>query len=261
MTDAYAFDQAGTDERARLAGLEAALDEGTRGHLIRLGARAGARCLEVGAGAGTVAFWLAEQVAPGGAVVATDLDTRFLESQAASRPGLVEIRKHDLTADDLPGGFDLVSARWFVHWMPNKAQALTRLVGALRPGGAFLIEEPDFVTLFDTADPPALRRVALAAVEYLEATFPVEGRYGRRLLDDLGNLGLGDVTAEGRSLVVRGGSRPTDFIRLTLEKCRAVLLAEQRTTEADFEEATEALRDPRRSIIMPMTVAAWGWRP
>ena len=36
MTDAYAFDQAWTDERARLAGLEAALDEGTRGHLIRL---------------------------------------------------------------------------------------------------------------------------------------------------------------------------------------------------------------------------------
>jgi SAM-dependent methyltransferase len=261
MTEAYAFDQAWTDERTRLAGLEAALDQGTRGHLARLGARPGARCLEVGAGAGTVAFWLAEQVAPGGAVVATDIDTRFLEFQASSRPGAVEILKHDLTAEDLPGGFDLVSARWFVHWMPNKPQALSRLVSALRPGGAFLIEEPDFVTLFNTADPPALRRVSLAAVEYLEATFPVEGQYGRRLLDDVGNLGLSDVTAEGRSLVVRGGSHPTDFIRLTLEKCRTVLLAEQIITEAEFAEATEALRDPRRSIMMPMTVAAWGWRP
>jgi SAM-dependent methyltransferase len=261
MTDAYAFDQAWTYERARLAGLEAALDRGTRGHLIRLGARPGARCLEVGAGAGTVAFWLAEQVAPGGAVVAADLDTRFLECQASCRPGVVEILKHDLTADDLPGGFDLVSARWLVHWMPNKPQALSRLVSALRPGGALLVEEPDFVNLFNTGAPPALRRVTLAAIEYLEATFGVETHYGRRLLDDFGNLGLGDVTAEGRSLVVRGGSRPTNFIRLTLEKCRAVLLAEGTTTEADFAEATEALGDPRRSIMMPMTVAAWGWRP
>jgi SAM-dependent methyltransferase len=261
MTDAYAFDQAWTHERARLAGLEAALDQGTRGHLIRLGARPGARCLEVGAGAGTVAFWLAEQVAPGGAVVAADIDNRFLEFEASSRPGVVEILKRDLTAENLPEGFDLVSARWFVHWMPNKRQALSRLVSALRPGGAFLVEEPDFVTLCNTADPPALRQVTLAALEYLEATFGVEVHYGRRLVDDLGNLGLGDVTAEGRSLVVRGGSRPTDFIRLTLERCRAALLAEHRTTEAEFAEATDALGDPRRSIMMPMTVAAWGWRP
>jgi ubiquinone/menaquinone biosynthesis C-methylase UbiE len=259
MTDAYGFDQAWKDERARLAGLEAALDQGTRGHLIRLGARSGARCLEVGAGAGTVAFWLAEQVAPGGAVVATDIDTRFLEFQASSRPG-VEILKHDLTAEELPDGFDLVSARWFVHWMPNKPQALSRLVNSLRPGGALLVEEPDFVTVFNTAQPLALRRVARAAVEYLEATYPVEGEYGRRLVDDLGNLALRDVQAEGRSLVVHGGSVPTDFLRLTLEKCRAILLAQRKTTEAEFAEATEALRDPRRSIMMPMTVAAWGWR-
>jgi hypothetical protein len=32
-------------------------------------------------------------------------------------------------------------------------------------------------------------------------------------------------------------------------------------TEVDFAEAVAALEDPQRSIVMPMTVAAWGWRP
>jgi len=259
MTDAYAFEKVWNEERTRLAGLEAALDLGTRGHLIRLGARPGARCLEVGAGGGTLAFWLAEQVAPGGTVVATDVETGFLESQVVSHPG-VEILKHDLTTEELPGDLDLVSARWFIHWMPDKREALRRLVGALRPGGALLVEEPDFVTIFNTAEPQALRRVVIAAVEYLEASHPVEGQYGRRVLDDLCSVGLRDVAAEGRSLVVRGGSLPTDFMRLTLEKCRAALLADRRVNEAEFVEATETLRNPECSVIMPMTVAAWGWR-
>lgn len=204
MSDAYAFDQAWAAERSRLAGLEATLDPGTRAHLTRLGARPGARCLEVGAGGGTVAFWLAEQVAPGGHVVATDVDTGFLQYQASSHPA-VEIRKHDLMAEDLPGGFDLVSARWFVHWMPDKPQALKRLVGALRPGGALLVEEPDFVTIFQAAEPAALRRATIAMIDCLEASFPLDGQYGRRLLDDLRNAGLCDVAAEGRCLVVHGG--------------------------------------------------------
>src|SRR6476620_6834795 len=38
----------------------------------------GWRCLEVGAGRGSMAVWLATQVGPTGHVVATDLDTRYL---------------------------------------------------------------------------------------------------------------------------------------------------------------------------------------
>ena len=88
MTQGYAYDHAWSMERVRLAGLEVALDPGTREHLIRLGAGPGVRCLEIGAGGGSVAFWLAERVAPGGTVVATDLDTGFLESEAVGHPDI-----------------------------------------------------------------------------------------------------------------------------------------------------------------------------
>src|SRR5262249_44816831 len=70
MTSRYEYDHAWEMERVRLAGLESALDPGTRDHLARLGAGPGARCLEIGAGGGSVAFWLAERVAPDGVVVA-----------------------------------------------------------------------------------------------------------------------------------------------------------------------------------------------
>jgi SAM-dependent methyltransferase len=260
MTERYAYDHAWGEERIRLAGLEAALDPGTRAHLIRLGVGPGARCLEIGAGGGSMAFWLAKQVAPGGTVVATDLETDFLESEAARHPGL-EVLRHDIMADALPTGFDVVHARWLVEWLPDKRLALRRMAAALRPGGVVLTEDPDFVTMYAAAEPAALRTVMIAAMRHLEETTPVECEYGRRSLDDLTAVGLVGVEAEGRCPIVRGDHPlAAHFLRLTLEKLRAPVLSAGRVTEVEFDEAVAALQDPSISIVAPMTVAAWGWR-
>jgi SAM-dependent methyltransferase len=260
MSHRYAYDHVWDEERVRLAGLEAALDPGTRAHFLRLGLTPGSRCLEVGAGGGAVAVWLAQQVIPGGTVLATDLETDFLAAEADRYPGL-EVLRHDITAEDLPRGFDFVHARWLVEWLPDKRQALKRMADALKPGGVLFVEEPDFVSIFGTADPPELRRVMITALRYLESTCPLEVEYGRRVFDDLVAVGLSEVAAEGRSPVVRGGSAPAgDFLRLTIEKFRAPLLAARAVTEVEFETATNALSDPERSFVMPMTVAAWGRR-
>src|SRR5512140_775051 len=88
-------------EIRRLRGLERELGPTTTRHLAELGVAAGWRCLEVGAGAGGVARWLVDRVGPEGRVVATDIDPRFLDAER--HPGL-EIRRHDITADDLEEG-------------------------------------------------------------------------------------------------------------------------------------------------------------
>src|SRR5262245_60645354 len=89
----------------RLRALEAALDSGTIRFLEALGTCEGWRCLEVGAGAGSIAAWLCQRVGATGHVLATDLDTRFLD--ALDAPNL-EVRRHDITTDELPeGAFDL----------------------------------------------------------------------------------------------------------------------------------------------------------
>ena len=60
----------------------------------QLGVAAGWACLEVGAGNGSVSHWLAQRVGPTGHVVASDIDTRFLDRLAL--PNL-EVRRLDVT--------------------------------------------------------------------------------------------------------------------------------------------------------------------
>jgi SAM-dependent methyltransferase len=259
MTGGYAYDHGWEVERLRLAGLEAALDPGTRAHLTRLGVKSGARCLEVGAGGGSVALWLAQQVAPTGVTVAVDLETDFLEAEAQQYSTL-EVRRLDIMEDELPTGFDVIHARWLIEWLPDKRRALRRLAEALRPGGVLLIEEPDFVTMFGAAEPAALRHVALAAARHLESTCPVEVEYGRRAVEDLIAAGLIDVEAEGRCPIVPGGHPlAAHFLRYTFEKFREPLLAAGSITEDEFTEAVRALQNPETTVVAPMTVAAWGW--
>jgi SAM-dependent methyltransferase len=165
-------------------------------------------------------------------------------------------------ADELPTGFDVVHARWLIEWLPKKRLALQRMANALRPGGVVLIEEPDFVTIYEAAEPAALRRVMLAAMRHLESTCPVEVEYGRRALDDLTAIGLTDTAAEGRVPIVSGGHPlAAHFLRFTIEKLRDPVLTAGTVTEADFAEAIDALENPELTIVTPMTVAAWGRHP
>ena len=76
----YAFDQPWEEERQRLVLLEEAHDPVTIRQLEAVEVGKGWRCAEVGAGAGSIARWLAERVGATGRVIALDLDTRFLDA-------------------------------------------------------------------------------------------------------------------------------------------------------------------------------------
>src|SRR5690606_6736006 len=101
----------------------------------------GVRCLEVGAGAGSVARWLADQVGDGGQVVALDKDPDLVPSH----PRIVKVT-HDLTnlhewPDEAAGPFGLVHARLTLHHLPNRRDILTRLAQLLGPGGVLLVQD------------------------------------------------------------------------------------------------------------------------
>ena len=119
----------------------------------QLGVAPGWTCLEVGAGNGSVSHWLAQKVGPTGHVVASDIDTRFLDRLAL--PNL-EVRRLDVTRDPLGEGYDLVCGRAILHHIPQRIDVLGRLVDAVRPGGVILLEEPDFHPVLAT-DSLALR--------------------------------------------------------------------------------------------------------
>ncbi|MEU6148777.1 methyltransferase domain-containing protein [Actinosynnema sp. NPDC047251] len=116
--------------------LSAAYDPITPARLGQTGVRKGRRCLEVGAGGGSVAQWLARR---SGSVPATDLDPRHVPAE----PGLT-VRRHDVVRELLPeGGFDLVHARFVPAHLPEREEVLCKPVLSLKPGGWSQIDEFD----------------------------------------------------------------------------------------------------------------------
>src|SRR5581483_10184882 len=114
----YALDPGWDAERARLDSLTALYDPGSLAVSEQLGLAPGWRCLDVGAGTGTLALALAERVAPTGTVVALDIDTRFLEPLAAPQLETVAL---DVTRQPLPQGeFDRVHARLLLEHFPSR---------------------------------------------------------------------------------------------------------------------------------------------
>jgi SAM-dependent methyltransferase len=256
------FDNAAEREaQARFAALPALYDPGTVRHLEALGVGPGWRCLEVGAGGGSVARWLAARVGPAGHVLATDVDPRFLAPLAG--PAL-EVRRHDITTDPLPdGAFDLAHARLVLGHLPGREAALDRMVAALRPGGWLLLEEFDSLSM--PADPalnPAERRLRLQGAMYRVMTARgVDLRLGRLLPGRLRARGLADVGAEGRVLLWQGGGAGGALLRANFAQLRAPITAEAGLTAEEFDRELAQLDDPDLLLPAPVLWAVWGRRP
>src|SRR2546425_1749627 len=139
---AYVFDNSWEKERERLAGLEVSLDPGTTRILETVGVGPGWMCLEVAGGGGSITKWLCDRVGAKGRVLATDLNTRFLDALGEQN---LEVRVHDITADDLPEAtFDLIHARLLLEHLSGRDVALKQMVSALKPGGWLLVEDLDW---------------------------------------------------------------------------------------------------------------------
>ena len=258
----YVFDNAAEREaQARFAALPALYDPGTIRHLEALGVGPGWRCLEVGAGGGSIARWLAARAGPGGHVLATDVDPRFLERLAG--PSL-EVRRHDITTDPLPdAAFDLAHARLVLGHLPAREAALDRMVAALRPGGWLLLE--DFDSLSQRPDPainPAERRLRLyeAMLQAMTAR-GVDLRLGRLLPGRLRARGLADVGAEGRVLLWQGAAAGAALLRANFAQLRGPIAAAAGLTAAEFDGELARLEDPDLLNPAPVLWAVWGRRP
>ena len=259
----YAFDNALAVQRARLRALEATLDAGTFRHLEAIGVGPRWRCLEVGAGGGSVAAWLAERVGPNGEVLATDLDVTVARERL--HPAL-SFQVHDVLADPLPvGHFDLVHARLLLAWLSERRGVLQRLVRALTPGGWLLVEELDFVSVVaagnsDSADVEVFARVLDTHLAVLQDRHGFDPFYGRWLTADLEAAGCEAIDGEGRAAVWRGGGDGMRLWRLTFAQLHSAMIAAG-LPAADIDRAVELCDDPAIAFVAPLAMAAWGRRP
>jgi SAM-dependent methyltransferase len=262
----YLFGQVREHERARLAGLSAQFDPVTVRHLASVGVAAGWHCLEVGAGAGSIARWLAATVGSTGRVVATDLDIQFLDD--LPRPP-VEVVRHDITGDPVEqDAFDLVHARAVLEHLPRRSEVVPRLLSALRPGGVLMLEDIVFgAALLPVSgwivSPPSKADAFSRVIPAMAAGFRAVGadpEFGLELPGALAAAGLREVGAELTCRLVHGGSEESAFYTMALRDLGPRLIAAGLLTEQDLAEPFAFVQDPVSRWFSLGMVTAWGWR-
>lgn len=258
MSD-YVFPHEWEHERRRLDVLEQVFDPPTFDALGRVPIPDGGQCLEVGAGAGSIVRWLCDRVGPNGGVVATDLDTDFLETLEERN---LEVRRHDIVADELEeGAFDLVHARLVLVHLPEREQVVAKLAAALRPGGWLVLEDFDFSSLVVGAGCPSGDLMARVH-EAVPALFPADAREcGRLLPAALRAAGLVDIAAEGRLHVGLRGTPVATWWQLSLAALRLKFVGTGLLTEAEVLEAIRTCDDEGFCIFLPTMVTVWGRSP
>ncbi|MFB1296078.1 methyltransferase domain-containing protein [Mycobacterium sp. pW049] len=242
------------EERTRLAGIESLWDPGSQALLDHVGLRVGWSCLEAGAGGGSLVEWMAARRAY---VTAVDIDTRFLRHLQSD---LIDVRRIDVRHDELPRAqFDLVHARMLLEHLDDRCEVLARLAATLRPGGWMLIEDYDWETFrFEGDDDDGFAHVADVCMDFM-ARSGYDKNYGRRLVRDMADAGLRDVSGEGRMRIIDSGSQGLDFFRLSLDSLRAAVLAAGLISQAEAQAASTRF-DRYVRLSTPLMMAGIGRR-
>jgi ubiquinone/menaquinone biosynthesis C-methylase UbiE len=159
----------GEDEVARLEIQGRALAPATRMIFAEAGIRPGMRVLDLGCGAGDVAFVAAGLVGPGGSVVGVDHSPDALARARlrARQRGLAQVQfvQGDIH-DPAPGGpFDAIVERLVLMWVPDPAEVLRRQATVLRPGGLVVPIEADLSMMRSLPENPFMTQVKSWLVE------------------------------------------------------------------------------------------------
>jgi SAM-dependent methyltransferase len=234
--------------------LEDWLGSATEAMLDGAGVRAGARVLDVAAGAGGQTLAAARRVGPDGHVLATDISSAILEyaAAAARSAGLMNVETRELDGEILTGvqdaSIDAVISRLGLIYFPDQQGALAEMRRVLRPGGRVATvawSTPENARFFSVAAGIIRRRADLGP--------PVPGQPGPFSLSDDGAMadaleqaGFGDVRVQAVSSPLRMSSA-AECLRLQRESYGALhqMMAglDEAGREAAWQEVAEALRE------------------
>jgi len=239
------------DEAARLAKLQGLHDDASVRRLRALGVGPGWHCLELGAGAGSIASWMADDVGPTGTVTAVDRDTGQLRH--LREKGNVTVIEDDLVSMSFPeNSFDVIHSRSVLMHVELADAVVAKLVPALRPGGVVLFEEADGAPALTAVDPPG---------PFVRVMVPLALRWtwARHLSELLHRLGMEGVRDDVRDAPLTGGTPVGAFWQHTLRSIRPFLTDPERmrtaggavTDDATIDAMLELLDDP--DFVMPFS--------
>jgi SAM-dependent methyltransferase len=258
----YFAKNTGDEERARLAGFEDQFDTFTERRLRQAGLEPGKRCLEVGAGIGSIARLMGK--VSGRRAIAADLNPRFLDPQDPH----YEIRQWDLAGStDLgEGGFDLVHCRLLLMHLPDPAARIRRLASLLGPKGALVLEEPDTLTIAaaDRSDPRAeqLTRVCRTLMGSAETRGLFRSALGPELPGLMARAGLASISCEGMCEVLHDGGSVARRTSLTesLRLLAPAVVASGELTRIEVDQTIEWISGGTIGWVSGMLFSCIGFR-
>jgi SAM-dependent methyltransferase len=231
------------------------------------GLRAGMRVLDIGCGAGDVAFLAAGMVGPAGEVIGVDRspDAVALASRRAAESGLTNLRFEvaDIADFVLDEPVDALVGRLVLMYMADPAVVLRHLAALVKPGGIVACHEFDLDGA--VSDPPcptfdtAIRRIA-GALNRAGA----DSRSGRRLRQIFREAGLPAPQQILSARVEHGPASPiyAQVVGIT----RTLLPVMERTGlatagEVGIDTLAERMRAEAvaldASLISPVFIGAW----
>jgi len=258
----YLFDTGSALGRRHMDLLAQIFDRWTFGALDAAGVSPGMRCLDVGAGGGSVARWLTDRVGPTGQVVAVDLDTTHL----TGHDGIV-VHRHDI-GDGLPGElagpYDLIHARLTLMHLPRKDEVFAELAAALAPGGRIVVGDLTGRPLSVISAPEARDIVVWDRVQHLshDVVSPAAGidfGWASRIDAAMTDHGLVDVQGIEVSQTVAGGS-PGALLHAVLNAQAYEHILAAGAAPWELERYQELTRDPAFRSWFYQFVCVWGRR-
>jgi len=253
----YVLTKEWSGERARLNLLEAAVDEFSISALCDAGFKAGSRCLEIGAGSGSMARWLAQETGDPTLVTATDIDLRLLKPLEDVGIRVIE---HNVVSDDFPpGSFDFIYTRTVLEHIAQREDVLDRVAPWLAPQGVLVVVDCASFPVFTS--PNAIYRAAMQAWVDVLALTGTDYEWTRTFPEPLQRHGYQDVGARAVVPAMQGGTPMARFWSLSLETLRPRILEANLLASEVIDEAQGLLADPEFWDLGPGFIAAWGRRP
>jgi SAM-dependent methyltransferase len=258
----YLLDNRQAEAGERLEALARLFNESSFRHLRQCGLAEGWNVWEVGAGGPSIPSWLARRVGPTGRVVATDIETGWLDKV---EDRAYEALRHDVAEDAPPGAdFDLVHSRLVLVHVIDRDRAIVNMVKALRPGGWLVLEEADpelqGMACPDELGPEQeLANKLKRGFRCLMAERGVDLSFGRTLPRRLRTAGLVDIQSDAYFPV--GGPACNELERATVEQIRARLVDAGLATEEEIDRHLANVSSGLLDIATSPMISSWARKP
>lgn len=251
-SNTYALPNEQQGSLGMLDNLAAVLDPKTIALLDPLVPKGGC-CLELGAGTGSIAGWMADRVGPDGVVVATDINPANIREEVRQRRA-VRVLTHDARTEPFPAGpFDVIHSRCFWAHLAERDLRVPALVSSLAPGGWLAIED---------WGGPSIARVLFSPHAHTASLFDSYQRALTAMFKEAGNdpswvtrihqvltlAGLIDVRTTVQSRQWRGGS-PGCALPISVSRQAEEKLVGHGISAGELEELRRHLRDPAVVVL------------